>query len=120
MDCTSKKIITFMKQSPDTALYYYNDPYEDIGISEDEFYRCVRYLSSKNLIEYVSNQNGDHLGIVLSHVCVHSKEIKRDSFFHWFTHSFAGGVITGAAATLASEGVLYLCAKLAESLLSLL
>ena len=113
MDKTSKKIIHCLKEiSEPKILFYFNDPYELLGINEDEFFRCVRYLASIGSIEYVSNQNGVHIGITLSHQSVHSKSIKWDSFKSWFLSSFAGGVVTGVCSTLLAELLLYLCAKL--------
>lgn len=116
MDKTSKKIIKFMKKTPDEILWYSCEPYKELNLSEDEFFRCVRYLSSKNLIEFATNQDDIHLGITLSHSSVHSHEIKRDAFFSWLFHTFIGGVITGVVSTLLSEGAIYLCVKLIQLL----
>ena len=117
MDKTSKKIINLLKQHPDDILWYSSRPYKQLEISEEEFYRCVRYLASQNLIEFAQNQDNIHLGIALSHVAVHSREIKRDSFFNWLLHSYVGGVITGVTSTLATEALAYLCVKLVQLLL---
>lgn len=116
MDKTSKKIIKFMKKTPDEILWYSDEPYRKLDLSEDEFYRCVRYLSSINLIEFATNQDNVHLGIALTHSSVHSFEIKRDAFFSWFFHTFVGGVITGVVTTLLAEGAIYLCVKLIQLL----
>ena len=112
MDKTSKKVLKQLKQSPDSTLWYYEDPYISLDISEQEFFRCVRYLSSLGLVEIIENQDGIHMGVSLSHASVHSSEIKRSSFFHWLLHSYIGGVAVGVTSTLAAEVIIYLFAKL--------
>lgn len=109
MDKTSKKIIKFMKKTPDEILWYSCEPYKELNLSEDEFFRCVRYLSSKNLIEFATNQDDIHLGITLSHSSVHSHEIKRDAFFSWLFHTFIGGVITGVVSIALTYRNFWLC-----------
>ena len=116
MDKTSKKILNLLKQNPDSMLWYSDAPYKALGISDEEFFRCVRYLHSLGLIEIPENQDGVHLGIQLSHISVHSAEIKRDSFFHWFLHSFIGGVVVGVTSTLAGELIIYLFVKIIPAL----
>ena len=117
MDKTSKKIINFMKKTPDEIIWYSDKPYEALNLTEDEFYRCVRYLSSIKLVDFAVNQYGVHTGITLTHSSVHSFEMKRDSFISWLFHTFCGGVITGVVTTLVSEGAIYLCVKLVQLLL---
>lgn len=114
MDKTSKTILKYMKAHPDVYLMYYDEPYQLLGISEDEFFRCVRYLADKELIQFVTNQDDRHIGIALSHIAVHSAAIKRDAFFSWLFHTFLGGVIVGVVTTLATEAAIYLCAKLLQ------
>lgn len=120
MDKTSRKILKKLKQSPDFTLWYYDDPYVDLEMSDQEFFRCVRYLNSLGLIEFVENQNGVHMGIILSHTALHSSELKRDSFLNWLLHSYIGGVIIGVTSALAGEGAIYLFAKILPILLQLL
>ena len=107
MDKTSKKLLKYMKQSPDDVLSYFDEPYKTLGISEEEFFRCVRYLSSQDLIEFASDQNGAHIGIVLSHKAIHSKELEREAMFNslkkWFVCTYLGGVVTGVTITLLSQ-----------------
>ena len=117
MDKTSKSILNYMKENPDTYLMYCDDPYNIFDISEDEFFRCVQYLAGKGLIQFIANQDDTHIGVALTHTSVHSSEIKRDAFFSWLFHTFIGGVITGVVSTLLSEGAIYLCVKLVQLLL---
>lgn len=118
MDKSSKKIITFLKNSKDKELWYSDEMYEKIGLSQDEFRRSVKYLASIGLIEYMSNQHGIHMGITLTHLAVHSSYFKFSSFKEWAFQTFFGGVITGVFSTLAAEGLLYLCVKLVQYLCS--
>lgn len=89
-------------------------------MSDQEFFRCVRYLNSLGLIEFVENQNGAHMGIILSHTAIHSSALKRDSLLNWLLHSYIGGVIVGVTSTFAGEGIIYLFAKILSILLRLL
>lgn len=120
MDKTSKKIIKYMKETPDNVLFYYDEPYKVLNISEEEFFRCVRYLTSQELIEFAENQDGSHIGIMLSHKAVHSKELKRKETFNslkkWFICTYLGGVVTGVTITLLSQ---YLMANGSELLAKL-
>ncbi len=95
MDKTSKKILKMLRDNPDQCFFYYDSPHESLGISRDEFFRSVRYLSSLQLLEYVTNQNHVDMGITASHQTIHHKAIKFDSFKKWFFHTFLGGLITG-------------------------
>ncbi len=95
MDKTSKKILKMLQNNPDQHFFYHNKPYKSLGISKEEFFRSVQYLSSLQLLEYVPNQNQKHIGITASHQAIHSKSIKFDSFKKWFFHTFLGGLITG-------------------------
>ena len=109
MDNSCKKILKLFDNNPDRYVMYDDDLYQQVGLlSEDEFYRAVRYLESEGLIEYITNQNGAHLGFVLSHKYVHRKRIRFDSFVDWFFHSYIGGVLTGVTTTVLAELILFL------------
>lgn len=95
MDKTSKKILKMLRKNPDQYFFYYDEPYEALNMSEEEFYRSVRYLASLNLLEFITNQDDIHIGIVASHQAIHRNSIKFDSFKKWFFHTFLGGLITG-------------------------
>lgn len=112
MDKTSKKIIKFMKKNPDNFIFYSSEPYKKLDISSREFFRAVQYLESLELVQYVTNQDGRHLGITLTHKTIHSKAIKFDSFKNWLFSTFMGGVIIGVCSTILSEFVLLLGAFL--------
>lgn len=106
MDSTCKKILKLFHDNPDIYVMYYDNPYEKMNISSDEFFRAVRYLKDQELIEYITNQDGAHIGITASHKQVHRKKIHFDSFIAWFFHSYIGGVITGVTATILAEVIL--------------
>lgn len=112
MDKTSKKIIKYLKETPDKILLYHEEPYKKLNIEENEFFRCIRYLEKNGMVEFINNQNGIHLGAALTHIAIHEKSIKWDSFKNWFLSSFLGGIITGVTSTLLVELLLYLGAKL--------
>jgi len=127
MDKTSEKIINLLMHSPNNTLMYLDEPYKELGISDDEFFRCVRHLENINLVDFISNQNGKHLGIQLTHQAVHAKEFKHEervrSFKKWVVYSYLGGVATGVTVTLlaqflATNGPIWI-AKLIELLGSL-
>ena len=107
MDKTSKKIIKYLKSQPGNQLFYYDAPHSFLDIDEDEFFRCIRYLEKNDLVEFISNQHGQHLGVQLTHNAIHVKEINRSiriaSFKQWFFHSYLGGIITGVTATLLTQ-----------------
>ncbi len=65
MDRTCKSIIKYLKTQPDHSLMYYDEP--DIMKNEMIFYDAVRYMEKLGYLEYISNQDGYHLGIHLSH-----------------------------------------------------
>lgn len=112
MDNTSKKILKLLKETPDFEIFYYDEPYLKLNISEDEFFRAVEYLDRCGYTQCIRNQNGVPLGTALTHEAVHSKSIKFDSFKHWLFSTFFGGVIIGVCSTLLSEAVLFACAVL--------
>ena len=72
MDRTSKTIVNYLKTCPHNQLFYFDEPYKKLGLDEDEFFRCVRYLKSIDFLETITNQHGTSLGIQLTHQGVHS------------------------------------------------
>lgn len=124
MDKTSKKIIKYLKSQPSNSLYYFDEPYISLDIDEDEFFRCVRYLEENNYVNFISNQNGHHLGIQLTHETVHAKEINRTAKFNffkqWLIISYIGGIITGITTTLLSQFLINNGAELISKLFDLL
>ena len=124
MDKTSKKIINYLKSQPNNQLFYFDEPYSSLKIDEEEFFRCVRYLEKNNLIEFISNQNGLHLGIQLTHETIHAKEMNRsakfNSFKQWIIVSYIGGVFTGVTTTLLSQFLMNNGSELFSKLFDLL
>lgn len=120
MDKSSKRIINYLKKRPDYMIFYSDIDCEELNLSEDEFFRCVRYLASIDMIDYLSNQDGVHLGVQLTHEAVHMNEFKRasriSSFKKWFFVSYVGGVITGVTVTLLGQALVPLCSELFERL----
>lgn len=112
MDKTSKHIIKYLKSQDECLLFFYDEPFNALNIEEDEFYRCIRYLVKKDLVEYIHNQDNIQIGVVLTHNAVHSASVKFDSFKSWFFHTYIGGIITGITSTLLIELLLFLCGKL--------
>ena len=113
MDKTSKKIINHLKEMPEPKYWFYDvEPHKELGISEEEFFRAVRYLAESGKIEYLTTANDFHIGITITHASMHSASIKFDSFKDWLFSTFLGGIITGVCSTLATEVVLYLGVKL--------
>ena len=81
-------------------------------------------ISENNYVDFISNQNGHHLGVQLTHETVHAKEINRsaklNSFKQWLIVSFFGGAITGVITTLLTQFLMNNGAELISKLFDLL
>lgn len=124
MDKTSKKVLDILAHSPEKRLLYFHVDYESSGLTKDEFFRCVRYLADTGMVEYISNQDGLHIGVQLTHKAVHAKEFQREekklSFKKWLLYSYLGGVITGVTTTIFSQFLINNGSGLLTKLLELL
>lgn len=108
MDKTSKRILDCLSKAPDHTIFYYNDwPDEISDIDEDVIFAAIRYLIKKELCERCTNQNGQSIGVCLSHEGIHRSEFFRIRMREFLYNSIAVPVIVALLTTLATTACAY-------------
>ena len=107
MTKTCRKILDVLKKSPDHSLLYW-DRDESMFPDKIEFHDAVRYLESKGLVSFISNQDGVHLGVHATHQAMHPIRTGEHPFVRWLFHEYFGGIAVGVTATLVTEALLAL------------
>lgn len=113
MDKTSKRIIDCLSKSPSYTIFYYNDwPDEISDIDEDEIFAAIRYLIGKGLCERCTNQNGQSIGVCLSHEGIHYKEFAKIHRREFICNSIAIPIVVALLTTLITTACAYYWSKL--------
>lgn len=113
MDKTSKRILNCLSKAPDHTIFYYDDWTDEISdIDEDIIFAAIRYLIKKDLCERCTNQNGQSIGVRLSHEGIHRSEFFRIRMQEFLYKSIVIPIIVAMLTTLATTACAYYWKKI--------
>lgn len=87
IDKKSKDLINFLSKCPEHQFLYCYDYPDNFG-EPDEFFATVRYLEGMGMVEIITNQQGNHIGVRLSHIAMNQKEFKRLSAIEYLKNNW--------------------------------